>query len=45
VQGDVAYTVDWPGLLAEEKAQGWVLPCVAKPLSHVVLHQPSAFAQ
>ena len=45
VQGDVAYTVDWPGLLAEEKAQGWVLPCVAKPLSHVVLHQPLAFAQ
>jgi len=40
--GRVQYRVEWPGLLAEEKAQGWVLPCVAVPLSDGVLHQPAA---
>jgi ferredoxin len=45
VRGEVAYTVDWPGLLAEEKADAWVLPCVARPLTDVVLHQPLASAQ
>ncbi|MBL8328554.1 MAG: 2Fe-2S iron-sulfur cluster binding domain-containing protein [Rubrivivax sp.] len=29
--GAVSYRVEWPGLLAEEKQQGWVLPCVALP--------------
>lgn len=23
------YRVDWPGLSAEERAEGWTLPCVA----------------
>jgi ferredoxin len=27
--GQVAYTIAWPGLLAEEKREGWLLPCVA----------------
>ncbi len=27
--GAVSYRVEWPGLLAEEKAEGFVLPCVA----------------
>jgi ferredoxin len=44
VSGEVAYTVAWPGLSAEEKAEGWVLPCVARPLSNVVLDQPAATA-
>jgi ferredoxin len=44
VSGEVAYTVEWPGLSAEEKAEGWVLPCVARPLSNVVLDQPAATA-
>ena len=36
--GDVEYRIPWPGLLPEEKASGrWVLPCVAYPLSDVVL--------
>lgn len=36
--GSVAYRIPWPGLLPEEKASGaWVLPCVAYPLSDVVL--------
>ena len=42
LSGAVRYTVDWPGLLAEEKAEGWVLPCVALPLGPVVLEQPMA---
>jgi ferredoxin len=37
VQGRVRYQVEWPGLLAEEKAQGWILPCVACPESDLVL--------
>ena len=40
--GRVGYRIDWPGLSAEEKAEGWVLPCVAHPLSDVTLLQPAA---
>lgn len=36
-QGRVGYQIEWPGLLAEEKAQGWILPCVACPESDLVL--------
>ena len=42
LSGEVAYTVEWPGLSAEEKAEGLVLPCVARPLSDVVLDQAAA---
>jgi ferredoxin len=35
--GRVAYRIEWPGLLPEEKEGGWVLPCVAYPQSDVVL--------
>lgn len=38
--GRVRYRVEWPGLSAEEKAAGEVLPCVAEPLGDVVLWQP-----
>jgi ferredoxin len=44
VSGEVTYTVEWPGLSAEEKAEAYVLPCVARPLSDVVLEQPAATA-
>jgi len=37
VEGEIAYEIEWPGLLAEEKREGWILPCVARPLSDVVL--------
>lgn len=37
ISGSVRYAVDWPGLSAEEKAEGYVLPCVAHPCSDVVL--------
>ena len=36
-QGQVRYSVEWPGLTPEEKAEGWVLPCVAHPLGDVTL--------
>ncbi|MEP6505481.1 MAG: 2Fe-2S iron-sulfur cluster-binding protein [Betaproteobacteria bacterium] len=35
--GEIAYEIEWPGLSAEEKREGYVLPCVARPLSDVVL--------
>ncbi len=35
--GQIAYRIDWPGLLAEEKAVGLFLPCVAYPLTDLVL--------
>ena len=42
--GRITYRIEWPGLLAEEKAQGWILPCVAYPLSDVVLEGESPAA-
>ena len=44
VSGDVQYTVEWPGLSAEERAEGYVLPCVARPTSNLVLEQTEARA-
>jgi ferredoxin len=41
-QGQIHYRIDWPGLSAEEKAEGWVLPCVAYPLTDVTLQQTRA---
>jgi ferredoxin len=38
------YTIEWPGLSAEEKTEGYVLPCVARPTSNVVLEQTQARA-
>jgi ferredoxin len=39
VSGTVSYAVEWPGLSAEERADGCVLPCVAHPCSDVVLRR------
>lgn len=38
-RGAVRYTIEWPGLSAEEKAGGYVLPCVAFPCSDLVLRR------
>lgn len=35
--GQVGYRIAWPGLSAEEKEEGWILPCVAYPRSDVAL--------
>ena len=40
--GQVRYEMEWPGLSAEEKAEGWVLPCVAFPIQDVTLVDPLA---
>ena len=44
LSGEVNYAIVWPGLTAEEKAEGYVLPCVARPTSNVVLEQTQARA-
>ena len=35
--GQVSYLIEWPGLSAEEKADGFILPCVALPGSALVI--------
>ena len=42
VSGEVMYRIEWPGLSAEEKREGWILPCVAHPRSDVVVDVPKA---
>ena len=42
VRGQAHHTIPWPGLSAEEKQDGWVLPCVAEPGSDVELDAPRA---
>ena len=37
LSGTAEHTIEWPGLSREEKAEGWVLPCVLRPLSDCVL--------
>ncbi len=44
VEGRVRHRIEWPGLSAEEKAEGWILPCVAEPLGDVRLEVPNAFS-
>ncbi len=45
LEGQVRYRIEWPGLSREEKAEGWILPCVAEPLGDVRLDVPLAYAQ
>lgn len=40
--GQVVYRIEWPGLSADEKAEGYILPCVAYPASDLVIHTPVA---
>lgn len=37
LEGQVTYRIDWPGLSLDEKRQGFILPCVAYPMSDVVI--------
>ena len=39
VDGTVQYRIDWPGLSADEKTDGWILPCVALPTSDLIVDQ------
>lgn len=40
--GEVAYGIEWPGVLPDERQAGWFLPCVACPRSDLVLADPPA---
>ena len=42
--GSVRYLVEWPGLSLDEKRDGDILPCVAVPVSDVVVDAPLARA-
>jgi ferredoxin len=42
LSGAVRYRIEWPGLSAEEKAEGWVLPCVAMAEGDLVIEAPQA---
>ncbi|MBA4344084.1 MAG: hypothetical protein C0423_18250 [Methylibium sp.] len=44
MEGRVEYQVEWPGLLREEKEEGWILPCVACARSDLRLDAPLAVA-
>jgi ferredoxin len=35
--GDIRYVIEWPGVSAEEKAEGYFLPCVACPQTDIVM--------
>ena len=41
VSGQVAYRIDWPGLSADEKRDGYFLPCTAYPSSDLVIEWPT----
>jgi ferredoxin len=42
LSGETRHTIQWPGLSADEKDEGWILPCVAQALSDVSLEVPGA---
>ncbi|WP_322031092.1 2Fe-2S iron-sulfur cluster-binding protein [Paraburkholderia sp. J76] len=44
VSGEVRFTIEWPGLSREEKAEGYVLTCVAVARTDLVLDVPEAEA-
>ncbi len=42
MSGRVHYRIEWPGLSAEEKRDGAILPCVAYPLGDLTLENNGA---
>ena len=42
VSGQVRYGIEWPGVSADEKKDGYMLPCVAYPISALVIDAPLA---
>ena len=42
LEGHIDYIMEWPGLSKEEKAEGWILPCVALAGSDLLLEVPGA---
>lgn len=43
IRGQVRHLIDWPGLSAEEKREGCILPCVATPETALTIEAPKAF--
>ena len=43
VSGRARHLIVWPGLSAEEKREGCILPCVATPETALHLEAPKAF--
>ena len=41
-QGKVRYAIEWPGLSADEKRDGYILPCVAYPEADLVVDEAKA---
>ncbi|MGJ3700893.1 MULTISPECIES: 2Fe-2S iron-sulfur cluster-binding protein [Variovorax] len=44
VSGAIRHVIEWPGLSAEEKAEGWILPCVAEAQGDLTIDAPQAFS-
>lgn len=42
LSGQVRHLIEWPGLSAEEKREGCILPCVATPESALRIEAPRA---
>ena len=40
--GKIGYRIPWPGLTAEEKQEGFILPCVAYPETDLEIDAPGA---
>ena len=40
--GRIGYRIEWPGLSADEKKDGLILPCVAYPESDLAIEVPAA---
>jgi ferredoxin len=40
--GQTAYTIEWPGVSADEKDEGLILPCVSVARSDLVIEAPRA---
>lgn len=39
VAGEIRYLIEWPGVSAEEKSEGYFLPCVACPQTDIVMEK------
>jgi ferredoxin len=42
VSGSIGYRIEWPGLTPEEKAENYILPCVAVAKSDLTIVAPRA---
>jgi ferredoxin len=42
LEGRIEHRIPWPGLSAEEKAEGLILPCVAEPRSDCAIERGSS---